>query len=78
MSLDEILGWWEDSFEAVFGFKAEIKKRCPGSIVEICYDVVNGKHRFSKMFVALKTYIDAFLNDCRPYLGVDFTMLKGK
>ncbi len=64
--------------EVVYSFKAEIEKRSPGSIVEIEYDVINEKHRFSRMFVALKPCIDGFLNGCRPYLGIDSTVLTGK
>jgi hypothetical protein len=64
--------------EVVYSFKAEIEKRSPGSIVEIEYDVINEKHRFSRMFVALKPCIDGFLNGCRPYLGIDSIVLTGK
>ena len=30
------------------------------------------------MFVRLKSYLDGFLNGCRPFLGVDSTHLTGK
>jgi hypothetical protein len=78
MTLDEIMGGWEDSFVYVFSWKREIEKRGPGSVVEIEWEVVNKKRRFSKMFVALKPCIDGFLQGCRPYLGIDSTVLTAK
>ena len=75
MALDEILGGWEDSFVHVFSWKREVEKRCPGSVVEIEWELVNEKRRFCRMFVALKPCIDGFLNGCRPYLGIDSTVL---
>jgi len=53
-------------------------RRSPGSIVEIEWDVENNKRRFSRMFVALKPCIDGFLEGCRPYLGIDSTVLTAK
>ncbi|CAO2168719.1 unnamed protein product [Urochloa humidicola] len=78
MALDDILGSWEDIFDHAFSFKAELESKCPGSVVEVEYEVINGNHRFTKMFVALKPCIDGFLNGCRPYLGVDSTALTGR
>lgn len=78
IALDEILGRWEDIFQHVFSFKAELERRCPGSIVEIEHERVGNEMRFSKMFVALKACVDGFLNGCRPYLGIDSTVLTGR
>jgi len=78
MALDEILGGWEDIFVHVFSWKREIEKRSPGSIIEVEWDVENNKRRFSRMFVALKPCIDGFLEGCRPYLGIDSTVLTAK
>jgi hypothetical protein len=75
---DEILGKWDDSFEYAFAFKEEIERKSPGSIVEIDYEKVGSKIRFTKMFVALKPCIEGFKNGCRPYLGIDSTALTGK
>jgi hypothetical protein len=52
--LDEILGKREDIFYYTFAFKAEIESKSPESIVEIDYEKVVFKIRFSRMFVALK------------------------
>jgi len=76
--LDDILGSWEDSFDHVFSFKAELESKCPSSIVEVEYEVINGNYRFTRMSVALKPCIDGFLNGCKTYLGVDSTALTGK
>jgi len=62
----------------LFSFKAKLESKCPGSVVEVEYEEINGNHRFTRMFVALKPCIDGFLNGCRPYLGVDSTALTGK
>lgn len=78
MALDEILGVWEESFVDVFSWKMEIEKRCPGSVVEIEWEIVNTHRRFSRMFVALKPCIDGFIQGCRPYLGIDSTVLTGR
>lgn len=78
MALDEILGKWEDSFDAAYSFKAELERISPRSIVEVDHVSVNGKNHFSRMFVALKPCVDGFLNGCRPYLGIDSTVLTGK
>ena len=77
-ALDDILGSWEDSFDHAFSFKAELESKCPGSVVEVEYEVINGNHRFTRMFVSLKPCIDGFLNGCKTYLGVDSTALTGK
>jgi hypothetical protein len=35
MALDKICGPWKNSFNLLYTFKAEVKKACPGRIVEI-------------------------------------------
>ena len=78
MALDEVMGGWEDNFVHVFSQKREIEKRSPDSVVEIEWEVVDKKRRFSRMFVALKPCIDGFLHGCRPYLGIDSIVLTAK
>ena len=34
-ALDEVYGKWEESFELLFRWKAEVMKRCSGSAIEI-------------------------------------------
>ena len=78
MALDEVMGGWEDNFIHVFSWKREIEKRSPDSVVEIEWEVVDKKRRFSRMFVAMKPCIDGFLQGCRPYLRIDSTVLIAK
>lgn len=77
-AIDKIFGTWEESFEDLYRFKAEIELRSPGSVVEICTKKVHGEIYFHSFFMALKPCIDGFLNGCRPYLSVDSTHLTGK
>lgn len=77
MALQEIMGSWDDSFVDAFRFKAEVERTNPGSIVDIEYTKVGKKIRFTRMFVAFKACVDGFLNGCRPFLGVDSTVLTG-
>ena len=53
-------------------------KTNPASLVDIEYEPVGKKMRFTRMFVALKDCVDGFLYGCRPFLGVDSTHLTGK
>ena len=78
MALEQLKGKWDDSFEHIFSFNAEVEKTNPGSLVDIEYEKVGKKFRFTRMFVALKACVDGFLNGCRPFLGVDSTYLTEK
>lgn len=77
IALDKIYGCWEDSFEKLYNFKAEVEMRCPGSTIAIDREVVKGKQCFRRIFVALKPCVDGFLNGCRPFLSIDSTVLTG-
>jgi zinc finger SWIM domain-containing protein 3 len=77
-ALEQIHGSWEESFQLLYNFKAELERRCPESIVEIDCASVGNKMVFSKIFVALKPCIHGFIHGCRPYLAVDSTHLTGK
>jgi hypothetical protein len=77
-ALAEIYGKWEDNFELLFRWKAEVLKRSPGSVVEIDVLDVDGQVYFNRFFCALKPCIDGFLEGCRPYLSIDSTTLNGR
>lgn len=77
-AMDRTFGSWEDSFEELYRFKAEIDLRSPGSIIEIANRQIGDKTYFHRFFMALKPCIDGFLRGCRPYLSVDSTALNGK
>jgi hypothetical protein len=70
-ALDKIYGSWDDSFQSLFNFRAELLSKSPISIMEI--DTIhNGDEvQFDKLFVALQPCIDGFKKGCRPYLGID-------
>ena len=78
MALEELQGKWDDSFEDVFRFKAEVERTNPGSIVDIEWALVGKKMRFTRMFVAFNSCVQGFLNGCRPFLGVDSSHLTGR
>lgn len=78
LALEQIHGKYEENFQLLFNWKAEIERKCPGSIVEIELEKLGNKMCFKRLFVALKPCIDGFLQGCRPYVGVDSTKLTGK
>jgi hypothetical protein len=78
-AIKELYGDWANTFSMLYSFKAEVKKRSPGSVVEIDTEVAkDGKVYFSKFFMALKPCIDGFKAGCRPYLSIDSSFLTGK
>jgi hypothetical protein len=76
--LAELYGKWDESFELLFRWKAEVMKRCPGSVVEIDVFENDEDFYFHSFFYALKPCIDGFLEGCRPYLSIDATTLNGR
>jgi hypothetical protein len=67
VALEQIHGKYEESFQLLFNWAAEIEKSSPGSLVEIELEKVEKKQRFRRIFVALKPCIDGFLHGCRPF-----------
>ena len=78
IALDQIFGKWEDSFECLHNWQAEVLRKCPTSIVVINHKEIEGQQRFTRAFVYFRACIDEFLLGCRPYLSVDATALNGK
>jgi len=78
IALRELYGKWEESFQMLFNWRAEVMKRSPGSVIEIGVKEVDGIFYFHRFFCALKPCIDGFLEGCRPYLSVDSTALNGR
>jgi hypothetical protein len=81
LALQQIHGKYEESFNLLFNWQAQMEITCPGSIIEI--DVkkvgkVGKKRRFKRIFVALKPCVDGFLTGCRPFIGIDASSLNGK
>lgn len=77
VALDQVHGTYDESFQLLFNWKAQIEISSPGSIVEIELEGKK-KKRFKRIFVALKPCIDGFLAGCRPFLGVDASALRGR
>jgi hypothetical protein len=77
-ALAEVYGKWEESFEFLFKWKAELLKRCPRSVVEIEVLEDGGEVYFHHFFCALKPCIDGFSKGFRPYFSIDATTLNGR
>ncbi|KAK3131503.1 hypothetical protein QOZ80_6AG0507320 [Eleusine coracana subsp. coracana] len=75
-AMEAIYGSWEESFENLFNFRAELIQRSPGTVLEIATIEVEAGIRFDKLFLYLRPCMDGFLNACRPYLGIDSTAIK--
>ena len=78
VALEQIHGKYEESFQLLFNWAAQIEKVSPGSLVQIELDKIGEKHRFKRIFVALRPCIDGFKAGCRPFVGVDASSLNGK
>ena len=49
---------WDNSFNWLYRFKAEVEMRSPGSILEIDTETVNDKVHFKRFFCCFKAAID--------------------
>ena len=72
-ALEMIFGKWDDSYDLLPTYRAELLKSAPGSIVELDTENHQGDVCFRRFFVALKPCIDGFLQGCRPYIAIDAT-----
>jgi len=77
-ALDMIYGKWDDSYDLLPTYRAELLKSVPGSVVELDTEEHQGDVCFRRFFVALKPCIDGFLQGCRPYIAIDATHLTGR
>jgi hypothetical protein len=75
---NKLFGKWDDSFDRLYRFKAEVELRSPGSVIEIDTVTVDDKIHFSRFFCCFKASIDGFLNGCRPYISIDVTTFNGQ
>jgi hypothetical protein len=51
---NKLFGKWDDSFDWLYRFKAEVEMRSPGSILEIDIETVDDKVHFKRFFVVSK------------------------
>jgi hypothetical protein len=77
-ALDIIYGKWDDSYEIMPTYQAELLKSMPGSVVEYDTEENKGNICFKRFLVTLKPCIDGFLQGCRPYIAMDATHLTGR
>ena len=77
-ALDIIYGKWADSYDLLPTYQAELLRSVPGSVVELETEEHNGDVCFMRFFIALKPFIDGFLQGCRPYIAMDATHLTGR
>ena len=69
-----IYGKWDDSYDLLPTYRAELLKSVPGSVVELDTEEHQGDVCFRRFFVALKPCIDGFFarmqalhcNRCHP------------
>jgi hypothetical protein len=73
-----IFGKWDDNYDLLPTYRAELLKAVPRSIVELDTENHHGDVYFGRFFVALKPCIDGFLQGCRPYIAIDATHLIGR
>ncbi|WVZ90739.1 hypothetical protein U9M48_037012 [Paspalum notatum var. saurae] len=76
-AMDKIFQSWEDAFQELYNFRAELLSICPGSYVEIFTKICGDDVHFDKLFFALQPCIDGFKNGCRPDIAFEFTALDG-
>jgi len=77
-ALDMIYGKWDESYELLSTYQAELLRLVPGSVVELETEEHNGDVCFLRFFVALKPCIDGFLEGCKPFIAMDATHLTGR
>jgi hypothetical protein len=77
-ALDMINGKWNDSYDLLPTYQAELQISLPGSVVELDTEIHGGDVCFRRFFVALKPCIDVFVNGCKPYIAMDSTHLTGR
>ena len=51
IALRELYGKWEDSFQLLFNWRADVLKKSPGSVIEIGIKEVEGKFYFHRFFL---------------------------
>jgi hypothetical protein len=77
-ALDIIYGNWDDSYDILPTYQAELLKSMPDSVVEIDTEEHKGEVCFRRFFVAPKACIDGFVQGCMPYIAMDSTHLTGR
>jgi hypothetical protein len=74
LTLNQLYGDWDCSFDNLYRFKAAIEKSFPTSHVFIDHYTIKDKIRFMRPLFFLKPCIDVFLTGRRPYLAIDIAL----
>ncbi|KAK9227179.1 hypothetical protein WN943_012228 [Citrus x changshan-huyou] len=76
----EVFGDHSKGYQKLFEYAAAIHKAVLGVICKVLCDSVSipDKVLFQRFFVSFPAQRNAFLNGCRPFIGVDRCHLKGK
>ena len=53
---NKLFGKWDDSFDWLYRFKAEVEMRSPGSVLEIGTETVDDKIHFRRFFLHVQDY----------------------
>jgi hypothetical protein len=77
-ALNLIFGKWDDSYDLLPTYRAELLKAVPESIVEPDTENHHGDVCFRRFFVPSNHAFDGFLQGCRPYIAIDATHLTGR
>jgi hypothetical protein len=78
MALSMINEKWDDSYDILPTYQAELLRSLPGSVVELDIEIHGADVCFRRFFVALKPCIDGFVKGCRLYIAMDTTHLIGR
>jgi hypothetical protein len=60
LALKELHGSWEESFQMLFNWRADVLSRSPESVIEVDIKEVDGKVYFHRFFCALGPCIKGF------------------
>ncbi|KAH9744160.1 SWIM-type domain-containing protein [Citrus sinensis] len=75
-----VYGDHSKGYEKLFQYAAAIHQADPGAICKVLCDTASYPEKclFQRFFVAFPAQKNAFLNGCRPFIGIDGCHLKGK
>jgi hypothetical protein len=76
--LDIIYGKWDDRYDLMPTYQAELSRTVPGSVIELETEEHNGYACFMRFFIGPKPCIEGVLQGCRPYIAMDDTHLAGR
>ncbi|XP_051146993.1 uncharacterized protein LOC127262384 [Andrographis paniculata] len=78
-ALKAIEGDVEEQYGKLWDYVEALRQSNPGSTIfmQLKGEFLNGRHRFSKYYICLKSLVRGFQSGCQPIIGVDGCHLKG-